>query len=90
MRLNPARAVSKWWHGKDVRIDPEEPDTMGGMAVIHETEVRFHWSRKWLATCIAWVKKTWAWGLGLVTAITVAVTHLDKLAVLFEKFKSPL
>jgi hypothetical protein len=36
--------VSRWWNGQIVRVDPEEPDMIGGMSVMHETDKQRHWT----------------------------------------------
>lgn len=40
------KKIQQWYEGKNVRVDPDEPDNIGGLRVLHDTEKEYHWSAK--------------------------------------------
>ncbi len=71
------RWLREWWDGKDVRVDPDEPDTMGGMGVMHETVNVQSRTSKAAHRFVDWHSRNWVpfWGL-VITAIGVLVAYL--------------
>jgi len=50
-----------WWNGKQVPVDPDEPETMGGLGVLHETVTIRHWTST-VAHCVVNFYLThWKW-----------------------------
>lgn len=86
----PIRFFRLWWRGRDVRVDPLEPDTIGGMGVIHETEKRYHWTRRAVAACIAWGKNNKGSLAALAGFVWAIFTQSEKLAIVFEKIAAVL
>jgi hypothetical protein len=64
--------IRQWYNGKDVRIDPDEPETIGGLGVIHETYKEFHWTAKSARYLVSFFLRYWQWICGSVLAIFLA------------------
>lgn len=71
------RWLREWWNGKDVRVDPDEPDTIGGPGVLHEYRNEKHWTSVSAHRFVDWHARNWIafWGL-LIAALTALVTLL--------------
>ncbi len=60
------RHLREWYQGKDIRVDPNEPDTIGGMRVLHDTYKEFHWTAKAARSLVCFYLRHWIalWTLG--------------------------
>ena len=75
--MGAMKAVKQWYHGRYVRTDPSEPDEIGGMGVLHEMELRRHWSAEAVHQALGFAAREWRWliglGAGLVGALAKAL-----------------
>lgn len=71
------RRLREWWNGKDVRVDPNEPDNIGGMGVIPNTVNVKSQTSKAAYRFVDWHARNWIpfWGL-VITAIGVLIAYL--------------
>lgn len=71
------RRLREWWDGKEVRVDPDEPDTMGGMGVMHDTVNVKSQTSKVAHRFVDWYSRNWVsfWTL-VIAAIGVLVAYL--------------
>ncbi len=71
------RRLREWWDGKEVRADPDEPDTIGGPGVLHEYWNEKHWTSVSAHRFVAWHARNWVsfWTL-VIAAIGVLVAYL--------------
>lgn len=71
------RWLRQWWHGKDVRVDPDEPDMVGGLGVFHQYRNQKHWTSAAAHRFVAWHEKNWGafWAL-VISAFGVLVAYL--------------
>lgn len=66
---NIYRPLCRWYSGYYVRIDPDEPETIGGMGVMYETRKEFHWAAKSARSIVAFYFKYWKWLWGIAAAL---------------------
>lgn len=64
--------IKNWYNGKQMRIDPAEPETIGGMGVFHEYTTEFHWSAKLVRSFMAFYRFHWQWFWTTVIAAVAA------------------
>lgn len=58
--------LRRWYQGRDVRVDPDEPDEIGGMRVLHATRKEYHWTATAVRSLVAFYIRNWVtlWTLG--------------------------
>jgi len=61
------RWLREWWNGKDVRVDPDAPDTLGGAGVMHEYRNEKHWTSVRAHQFADWHARNWSplWTLAI-------------------------
>ncbi|HEY9827359.1 MAG TPA: hypothetical protein V6D19_18115 [Stenomitos sp.] len=68
--------IKQWYGGKDVKDDPDAPDTLGGMMVMNSYHKEFHWSAE-LA------RRTWKFiSRNRVSMLTLVFTALTAIGTL--------
>ncbi|TXI36782.1 MAG: hypothetical protein E6Q59_08840 [Nitrosomonas sp.] len=71
-RLNKIyQSICRWYSGYHVIVDPDEPDTIGGLGVIHKTRKEFHWTAKLARSMVAFYLKYWQWLWGIAIALII-------------------
>ena len=63
----------QWYYGKDIRVDSDEPDIVGGMGVLHETYKEFHWSAKIVCSLVSFYLLHWKWLWGIFLGIAAII-----------------
>ena len=66
----------QWYSGKDIRVDTDEPETIGGLGVLHETYKEFHWSAKTAHSLVSFYIRHWQWLWGTVTAVFLGIAAI--------------
>lgn len=58
--LNKANQWLKdWYNGKQIRVNPDEPDDLGGVSVIHDYYSEYHWTAKSARRFVVFHKANW-------------------------------
>jgi len=75
---NIYRPLSKWYSGYNVRINPDEPETIGGLGVTHETRKEFHWTAKlarsvWEFLSVNWTNRLTLFFTALIAIATIGI-----------------
>jgi len=55
------KIIKNWYKGKRVQLNKDEPDTYGGLNVIHEYETDYHWTAKIVRTIVTFYMLQWKW-----------------------------
>jgi hypothetical protein len=61
--------IKHWYEGKAVRDDLDEPDTIGGMGVLHSSHKEYHWTAIFAKKLVDFYFKYWQWLWGLTFAL---------------------
>ena len=70
------KQLRQWYNGKDIPVDPDEPDTIGGMRVLHETKKEFHWSARIFRSFVSFYFRHWQWLWGTATAVFLGIAAI--------------
>lgn len=68
-----SKPFNQWYNGKDVRTNPDEPDTLGGMSVMHAHTKKVHWTAKIARSLVAFYLIHWKWLWGILVPIMLAI-----------------
>lgn len=71
-----SKQLRQWYNGKYVPVDTDEPDTIGGMSVLHETKKEFHWSAKIFRSFVFFYFHHWQWLWGTATAVFLGIAAI--------------
>lgn len=75
------RWMRAWWNGKDVRVDPDEPDTVGGLGQIHQYRTVRHWTAELAHRLARWHAKNWdkLWTLAIsAMSLLISIVALSR------------
>lgn len=70
------KQLRQWYAGKDIPVNPDEPDSIGGMRVLHETKKEFHWSAKIFRSFVSFYFHHWQWLWGTAIAVFIGIATI--------------
>ncbi len=66
--------IHRWYFGKVVIIESNEPKTIGGMGVMPETTIEFHWTAKLARSIWKSISKDWPTTLMILLTAIIAIS----------------
>lgn len=64
--------IASWWNGKQARVNPGDPDTIGGAGVFHEMRTEYHWTARYARLLWGFYLAHWIGIWGFIGAAVLA------------------